>query len=113
MGTGCDLIEIERIKKACERAAFLARVYTEKERRLAKGKASFLAGNFAVKEAVAKVLGTGFREFMPADIEVLRDPLGKPFVCLYGKAKRLGIVRLEVSISNTKEYAMAFAVGEA
>ena len=56
-------------------------------------------------------------EFMPADIEVLRDPLGKPFVCLYGKAeetaKRLGIVRLEVSISNTKEYAMAFAVGEA
>ena len=117
MGTGCDLIEIERIKKACEREAFLARVYTEKERRLAKGKASFLAGNFAVKEAVAKVLGTGFREFMPADIEVLRDPLGKPFVCLYGKAeetaKRLGIVRLEVSISNTKEYAMAFAVGAA
>ena len=54
---------------------------------------------------------------MPADIEVLRDPLGKPFVRLYGKAeetaKRLGIVRLEVSISNTKEYAMAFAVGEA
>lgn len=115
-GTGCDIIEIERIKKACEKEAFFLRVYTEEERRQAKGRPSVLAGDFAVKEAVAKVFGTGFREFMPKDVEVLRDELGKPYVKLHGRAKTLaeekGISRIEVSISNTKEYAMAVAVGE-
>ena len=105
LGTGCDLVEIERMKKACEKEAFLSRVYTERERRQAGGKASVLAGDFAVKEAVAKVFGTGFR-----------DELGKPYVNLYGRARKTaeekGILRLEVSISNTREYAMAFAVGE-
>ena len=116
LGTGCDLVEIERMKKACEKEAFLSRVSTERERRQAGGKASVLAGDFAVKEAVAKVFGTGFRDFMPGDIEVLRDELGKPYVNLYGRARKTaeekGILRLEVSISNTREYAMAFAVGE-
>ena len=74
------------MKKACEKEAFLSRVYTERERRQAGGKASVLAGDFAVKEAVAKVFGTGFRDFMPGDIEVLRDELGKPYVNLYGRA---------------------------
>ena len=52
VGIGTDLIEIERIKKACEKEAFLVRVYTEEERRQAGGNASRLAGDFAVKEAV-------------------------------------------------------------
>ena len=115
-GVGCDLIEIERVKKACEKEAFLLRVYTENERRQADGRPSVLAGTFAVKEAVAKVLGTGFHTFMPIDVEVLRDELGKPYVVLHGNAKieaeRKKIRRIEVSISNTKEHAMAFAVGE-
>lgn len=115
-GVGCDLIEIERVKKACEKEAFLMRVYTENERRQADGKASVLAGTFAVKEAVAKVFGTGFRQFMPIDVEVLRDPLGKPYVVLHGNAKKMAeekkIRKIEVSISNTGEHAMAFAVGE-
>ena len=115
-GVGCDLIEIKRMEKACEREAFLSRVYTEEERRQARGKRSVLAGSFAVKEAVAKVFGTGFREFMPQDIEVLRDSFGKPYVVLHGKAKeaaeKKGIQRIEVSISDTRKYAMAFAVGE-
>ena len=115
-GVGCDLIEIERVEKACEKEAFLLRVYTENERRQADGRASVLAGTFAVKEAVAKVLGTGFRSFMPKDVEVLRDELGKPYVVLHGNAKRTAleknIKRIEVSISNTKEHVMAFAVGE-
>ncbi len=116
LGTGTDLIEIERIRKACEKDSFVVRTFTERERRQAKGSASKLAGSFAVKEAVAKVLGTGFRTFMPIDIEVLRDELGKPYVCLYGGAlarfKELNMERIEVSISNTKELALAFAVGE-
>lgn len=115
-GVGCDLVEIKRMEKACEKEAFLSRVYTEDERRQAGGKPAVLAGSFAVKEAVAKVLGTGFRTFMPIDIEVLRDELGKPYVNLYGNAKKLAeekkILRIEVSISDTKEHAMAFAVGE-
>ena len=115
-GTGCDLVEIKRMEQACGKDAFLSRVYTEEERRQAGGKLSVLAGSFAVKEAVAKVLGTGFRTFMPIDIEVLRDQLGKPYVRLYGNAKKLAeekkIIRIEVSISDTREYAMAFAVGE-
>ncbi|MBQ6834478.1 MAG: holo-ACP synthase [Lachnospiraceae bacterium] len=116
IGVGCDLIELERVKKACEKEAFLSRIYTDDERRQADGKISVLAGTFAVKESVAKVLGTGFREFMPIDVEVLRDDLGKPYVILHGNARRVaeekGIRRLEVSISDTKEYVMAFAVGE-
>lgn len=115
-GVGCDFIEIERMKKACEREAFLLRVYTEEERRQADGRPSVLAGTFAVKEAVAKVLGTGFRTFMPRDVEVLRDELGKPYVVLYGNAETLAkerkIRRIEVSISDTKDFAMAFAVAE-
>lgn len=115
-GVGCDLIEIERMKKACEKEAFLSRVYTENERRQADGRISVLAGTFAVKEAVAKVLGTGFRTFMPKDVEVLRDELGKPYVVLHEGAKRIAeekkICRIEVSISDTKDFVMAFAVGE-
>lgn len=115
-GIGTDLIEIERVEKACQKEAFLTRTYTERECRQTKRKISMLAGNFAVKEAVAKAFGTGFRTFMPGDIEVLRDELGKPYVVLYGGAKELadraGITRIHVSITNTRDYAMAFATAE-
>lgn len=116
LGVGTDLVEIGRMEKACKKDAFLKRTFTPKECRQAEGKPSKLAGNFAVKESVAKVFGTGFRSFMPGDIEVLRDELGKPYVVLYGGAKALaeqmGIQKIWVSITNTKEMAMAMAVGE-
>lgn len=116
LGVGTDLIEIERIRRACEKDYFVMRTFTETESRQAKGSASKLAGSFAVKEAVAKALGTGFRSFMPIDIEVLRDELGKPYVRLHNGAlerfRALGMERMEVSISDTREFAMAFAVGE-
>lgn len=116
LGIGTDMIEIERVKKACTKEAFLARIYTEEECRQAKGSVSKLAGNFAVKESVAKALGTGFRSFMPGDIEVLRDEMGRPYVRLYGKARELQDARritcFHVTISNTRDYALAFVVGE-
>lgn len=116
LGIGTDIIEIRRIEQACGRESFLKRTFTQEECRQAKGNVSKLAGNFAVKEAVSKVLGTGFRQFMPEHIEVLRDELGKPYVNLYGKAgtlaAELGITRMLVTISNTKEFCVAFAVGE-
>lgn len=115
-GVGTDMIEIARIKRACEKKAFLTRVYTQEECQQAGENYSRLAGTFAVKEAVSKALGTGFRSFGPREIEVLRDDLGKPFVCLHGGAKKLAeelaIQQIHVSITNTAEYAAAFAVGE-
>lgn len=116
LGVGTDLVEIDRVRKACERDSFVVRTFTELECRQAGGKASRFAGSFAVKEAVAKALGTGFRTFMPIDIEVVRDELGKPYVNLYRGARELagelGVERIEVSISNTAGHAMAFAVAE-
>ena len=113
LGVGTDLVEIDRMRKACEKEYFVSRTFTEAESRQAGGSASKLAGSFAVKEAVAKVFGTGFRTFMPGDIEVLRDELGKPYVRLYGGAfEKMGMEQIHVSISNTNGLAMAFAVGE-
>lgn len=116
LGIGIDMVEIERIKKACKKDAFLTRIFTQEECRQAKGRPSFFAGNFAVKEAVAKVFGTGFRTFMPIHIEVLRDELGKPYVKLYEGAKELakelGIQRIHISITNTAECSTALVIGE-
>lgn len=116
IGIGTDMIEIERVVKACEKEAFLLRAFTDKELLLIEQNKQKAADNFAVKEAVAKVFGTGFRGIELTEIEVLRDELGKPYVKLYGKAKelaqQLGIEKLHVSITNTKEFASAFVVGE-
>lgn len=115
-GIGVDLIEVDRIRKACEKEGFLNRCFTEDERKLIDSKWQRAAGNFAVKEAVVKMLGTGFRGIVLKDIEVLRDDLGKPYVKLYGKAgelaKAIGISTIHVSITNTKDYANAFVIGE-
>lgn len=117
VGIGTDMIEIERVIKACERASFLNRYYTDEERKLIEKDNRKAADNFAVKEAVSKMFGTGFRIIQPIEIECLRDDLGKPFVNLYGFAKEqsilLNISSIHVSITNTKEYASAFVVGEA
>lgn len=114
IGIGTDIIKIERIKKACEREAFLRHVYTEKEKEICKSPAMF-AGNFAVKEAVSKTFGTGLA-FKVNEIEVLRDEKGKPYVELYGKAKEIAkekaIKSIYVSISDEDDVAVAFAVAE-
>lgn len=115
-GIGTDMIEIQRVVKACEKEAFLKKYFTEKEIQLIQLDKKKAADNFAVKEAVSKMFGTGFRDVIPINIEVLRDKLGSPYVNIYGKtlelAKKKKIVKIHVSISNTKKYALAFAVGE-
>lgn len=116
IGTGIDIIETQRVKRACEKKAFLTRCFTEREQELIQKDGNKAAGNFAAKEAVSKVLGTGFRNFGLSDIEILRDELGKPYVILYGNAKELSqklqINNIHLSISNTKEYTAAYAIGE-
>ena len=72
------------------------------------------AGMFAAKEAVAKALGTGFSGFGFADIEILADEKGQPFVRLRGGAAALaGDVNVHLSISHDGGLAQAFAVIEA
>ena len=114
---GIDLLETARIKKALERPRFIEKYYTEKEAELsADGRWKKLANNFAAKEAVAKAFGLGFHKFAFREIEVLRNPLGKPYVRLYGNAKRIAkqmrVKTIHVSISDTKEYIMAVAITE-
>ncbi|ROR30544.1 holo-[acyl-carrier protein] synthase [Mobilisporobacter senegalensis] len=116
IGIGTDLIEIDRVLKACNKESFLKKYYTLKEIELIQTDKKKSADNFAVKEAVAKMFGTGFRGIIPIEIEVLRDELGRPYVNLYGKAKEksleLDIDKIHVSISNTKLYSIAYVIGE-
>ena len=115
IGIGTDLLEIGRMEST-RRTHTEDRIFTEEERRQAAGRDAMLAGDFACKEAIAKCFGTGFRGFRPIDIEVLRDELGKPYAVLHGGARllyeKLGGNALSLSISDTKELVVAFAVLE-
>lgn len=113
-GIGTDIIEIKRIAAAIEKKGFTDKIFTKEEQRLYHGvNPQTLAGNFAAKEAVAKALGTGFAGCSPAEIEILRDKKGKPYVNLQGNARDIlnsigGTVH--ISISHSMDNAIAFAV---
>lgn len=115
--TGIDIVEIARIKKAIARwgEAFLYRVYTEAELRLYRKSPPSLAARFASKEAVMKLLGTGRNGVKWRDIETLSHPSGKPLVNLYSgaqsEANKLGLREIAVSLSHSREYAIASVVG--
>lgn len=116
-GIGIDLIEIKRIKKAKERfgKSFLNKIFTEAEIKYCQAHDQHFAGRFAAKEAVVKSLGTGWPYVSLKDIEITRDPItGIPEVILYGNvldiAHRLKISSIFLSISHTKEYAVAQAI---
>ena len=118
LGVGIDLIAIRRIADAIERhPRFLARVYTDAEQRAISDKgAQTAAGYFAVKEAVAKALGTGFRGFGFRDISVEPDTLGRPVARLTGGAlermRALGGNGVFVSVTHADGMAAAVAVLE-
>ncbi len=115
---GIDVIEIGRVQAVLDRHGerFLRRVYTEDEVRHCRGRVPELAARFAAKEAVMKALGTGVRGVGWRDIEVLPNRRGKPLVFLYGRgaarAKHLELRGLEISLTHSKQYAMASVVGE-
>lgn len=119
LGIGTDIIEIDRINKAINNTPmFLEKMFTERElENFANNnlRVESIAGNFAVKEAVSKALGTGIRGFTFKDIEVLRDELGKPIVNVSNKIKNLiesDNYLFNVSISHNKTTAVAFVVLE-
>lgn len=113
-GIGTDIIKIERVLLAYGREAFRRKVYTPKEQELVAARKVRAADNWAMKEAVVKALGTGFGKIAPPEVELLRDAAGKPYCVLHGAARvcaaKLGIGCVHVSVSNEKEYAVAFAV---
>ena len=116
---GVDVIEIVRIQEAVERWGdrFLRRIYTQEELHVCRNRAPALAVRFAAKEAVMKALGTGTKDIDWRDIEVLSNSDGKPQVCLHGRAqkrgKALGLGQLAISLSHSREFAVASVMGEA
>ena len=114
---GIDIVEINRIERAVIRwgSRFLQRIYTPVELELCQQRLPSLAGHFAGKEAVMKALGIGTKSIGWQEIEIIPNPDGKPLVCLYGraqnKAKELGLNNLSISLSHSKEYAIASVVG--
>lgn len=113
---GVDIIEISRIEDALLRFGheFLERIFTVQEITLYKDKLPSLAARFAAKEAVIKALDAP--NLSPRDIEVLSAPNGKPKLSLSGAALRkcdeLGINALGISLSHSREYAVAFVSGQ-
>jgi len=114
---GIDIIRVERIKDSLARFGdrFTRRVLTPAESAYVRGRPETMAGRWAAKEAVSKVLGLGVRGIGWRDIEIERLPTGQPAVKLHGRAERraeqLGMGRVAVSISHEAEFAVAIAYG--
>jgi len=114
--SGVDLIEINRLSdiNPAVRERFITRVFTEKEIEICKGNDINRSGRFAAKEAISKALGTGIGEIHWKDIEILQKENGEPIVNLHEKAKQkekeLGITIWALSISHSRNLAMAFVV---
>ena len=100
---------------AASMSRFSNRVLTPSEQRYVRGRAETMAGRWAAKEAVSKVLGLGVRGIGWRDIEIERLPTGQPAVRLHGRAaaraEQLGMARVAVSISHEADYAVAIAFG--
>lgn len=121
MRCGTDIIEIDRVQESIDKygISFLEKVYSplEIEYCESKGKMKYqhYAARFASKEAVAKMLGTGFNgTFELKDIEVTNDEFGKPKVTLYNGAKKFfdsnNLEKIDISISHCKSYAVSMVI---
>ena len=114
---GIDIIKVERIRRSLERfgSRFSRRVLTPAEQRYVRDRPETMAGRWAAKEAVSKVLGLGVRGIGWKEIEIERLPTGQPAVRLHGRAERrarqLGMERIALSISHEADYAVAIAFG--
>jgi len=120
-GIGVDIIDIPRIKKMVDKGSrFFEKIFSETETCYCRSKYRqevHFAARFAAKEAFFKAMGTGWRGGMKwQDISVENDPLGKPEIKLSGKTlenfKKNQFKHINLSISHTGDYAVAFVVIE-
>lgn len=122
VGTGIDIAEVPRIAESIKRFGdrFIARIFTENEIRYCDSKANRVeryAARFAAKEAAMKALGTGWNHGVTwKDVEVSRQPGGRPTILFHGKAaefaQKLGTKHVALSLTHTKEFAMAQVILE-
>jgi holo-[acyl-carrier protein] synthase len=123
VGTGIDMVEIERMARSIERygSRFLERIYTAGEiaycQRKRRNAAESFAARFAAKEAAAKALGTGIGFGVSwRELEVGREPAGRPLLLLHGRAAEiaasLGVRRSSLSITHTATQSMALVILE-
>ena len=122
VGTGIDIVNIERIEHILSRWGnlFIHRIFTERERGWCQKRTrpqECFALRFAAKEAFLKALGRGLRDGIQwIDIEVVNDPLGKPLFCFYRRAKELlenqGIQKVFLTLSDDRPYAVAHVLLE-
>jgi holo-[acyl-carrier protein] synthase len=122
VGVGTDLMEIARIEASIARFGdrFLARVFTAREIAYCQQKknaAESFAARFAAKEAGAKALGTGISQGVGwLELEVTREPGGKPALALAGRAAAragaLGVTHISMSITHSRDTALAIVIME-
>ncbi len=121
-GIGTDIVAVPRLQASLDRYGqrFAARILTESEMsgfQRTQSQAHFLAKRFAAKEALVKALGTGFRDGLSLrDVAVANDVLGKPMLVFSDElADRLcsrGITQQHLSLTDEREYALAFVILE-
>lgn len=121
-GIGTDIVEVERIRKLDSLEKFADKILSLNELEVFKSqidekKVTFLAKQFAAKEAVSKALGTGIgKDIRFNQIEILRNSDGKPYLNDDGMITTifndLGITKTHVSLSDEKKYALAFVILE-
>lgn len=113
---GVDLSEVARIERLLTQYGdrFSNRVFTPREQAYCNGRLSSLAGRFAIKEAVAKALGTGIGDLTWTDIEVVNNERGQPQLLLHNNARTLadnmGLQQWAISLSHTDTLAIGFVV---
>ncbi len=116
-GVGIDIVEIDRFKNSIKNQKFLDKIYSKEEQKLlSEKKLQSYGGNFAVKEAFVKALGTGFVDISPNEIEVLRNPENVPYVKLTPKIlsllEKCNGKNIHISISHSKTIAEAICIIE-
>ena len=121
VGIGVDIVQNRRIQFSLKNKNFIKRIFSEKEIFLSKSfnnKSNYYSKRFAAKEAFAKALGTGFRNGLNfKDIQIINDKFGKPYYLINSKIKHLirrkkkiKNFNLFLSISDEKEYSVAFTI---
>ena len=121
IGIGVDIIKNKRIKLSINNKKFITRIFGKNEISNSQkliNKISYLSKRFAAKEALVKALGTGFRDGLNfSDIQIHNNNMGKPYYVLSTKIKNLikkkkkvKSFNLFLSISDEKEYSIAFAI---